>query len=147
VVSFFRSRVPDLQLVTDIIVGYPGESGEDFRQSCELLLRTMPDKVNISRFSPMPGTEASKLKQLDSAEVAKRSREISRLCLDIGLRVNRQYLGRRLGVLVTEEGTRGGFIGRAHNYKPVVLEGVRLGDEMEVKISGATSTYLLGTLD
>jgi threonylcarbamoyladenosine tRNA methylthiotransferase CDKAL1 len=147
VVSFFRSRMPDLQLVTDIIVGYPGESGEDFRQSCELLLRTMPDKVNISRFSPMPGTEASKLKQLDSAEVAKRSREISRLCLDIGLRVNRQYLGRRLGVLVTEEGTRGGFIGRAHNYKPVVLEGVRLGDEMEVKISGATSTYLLGTLD
>ncbi len=144
-VSFFRSRVPDLQLVTDIIVGYPGESEEDFQRSCELLLRIMPDKVNISRFSPMPGTEASKLKQLDSAEIARRSREISRLCLDIGLQVNRQYLRRRLRVLVTEEGTRGGFIGRTHNYKPVVLWEARLGEEMEVEISGAKSTYLLGT--
>jgi MiaB-like tRNA modifying enzyme len=147
VVRFFRSRVPELQLVTDIIVGYPGESEEDFQQSCELLLRIMPDKVNISRFSPMPGTGACRLKQLDSAEVARRSRVISQLCLDIGLKVNQQYLGRRMGILVTEEGTKGGFIGRTHNYKPVVLERARLGEEREVKISGARATYLLGTPD
>ncbi len=143
-VDHFRSRFPRIQLVTDIIVGYPTETEEDFQETCELIRRVKPDKVNLSKFSPMPGTEACRLKLLDSAEVARRSREMAELCREIGLEVNRRYVGERMEVLVTEEGPRGGYIGRAPNYKQVILERAQVGQVLEIQIKDAKATYLIG---
>ncbi|MEM2419266.1 MAG: radical SAM protein, partial [Candidatus Hadarchaeales archaeon] len=144
VVRAFRQRFPDLQLVTDIIVGFPTESGEAFRRTLELVEEIRPDKVNLSKFSPLPGTDASRLKQLSSEEVAERSRILTGLCHRIGLEVNRRYVGKTFPALIVERGTRGGVLARTPNYKPVVLKEGAIGEEVCVTIVRAESTYLVG---
>jgi len=144
VVRAFRQRFPDLQLVTDIIVGFPTESGEAFRRTLELVEEIRPDKVNLSKFSPLPGTDASRFKQLSSEEVAERSRILTGLCHRIGLEVNRRYVGKTFPALIVERGTRGGVLARTPNYKPVVLKEGAIGEEVCVTIVRAESTYLVG---
>jgi len=55
----FRSAFPDLTLITDVIVGFPGETEDDFLQTADLIALLQPDKVNITRFSPRLGTAAA----------------------------------------------------------------------------------------
>lgn len=70
----FRKEIPNIRISTDIIVGYPTETEEDFKRTLELIKEIKPDVLNISRFSARPGTRASKLKQLTTEEIKKRSR-------------------------------------------------------------------------
>lgn len=146
IVVAFREKFPDLQLVTDIIVGFPTESEEAFWRTCELLERVKPDKVNLSKFSPMPGTDAARLKQPDSNVVATRSRIATELCQRIATEVNRRYVGRTMRVLVVEKGPRGGFLARTHNYKPVILQDAKIGEEVEVEVVDAKATHLVGRI-
>ena len=75
----FKKEIPDLFLSTDIIVGFPDESEEDFQATVELLKRTKPDKVNISKFGVRPGTDAAKMRQLDVETVNHRSKVLHNL--------------------------------------------------------------------
>lgn len=73
IVKKFRKEFPGIRLVTDIIVGFPGETEYDFKKTIELIKKIKPNKVNISKFMPRPGTEAEKMKQLDVKTIKKRS--------------------------------------------------------------------------
>src|SRR5919106_4704174 len=57
-VHAFRSRIPEMTISTDIIVGFPSETDDDFQETVDLLERSQPDIVNISRYAARPGTEA-----------------------------------------------------------------------------------------
>ena len=144
IVSTFRERFPDLQLVTDVIVGFPTEDEEAFRRTFELLERVKPDKVNLSKFSPLPGTDAARLKQLDSRVVAARSKIAAELCQKIAMEVNRKYVGKNMRVLVVERGPRGGFLARSFNYKPVILQEAKIGEEVEIEVIDVKPTHLVG---
>jgi MiaB-like tRNA modifying enzyme len=144
IVEKFREKIPDLYLCTDVIVGFPGEGNEEFARTYELIKKITPDKINISRFSPLPGTEASKLPQVSGREIAARSREISALCREICLERNLSYLGREVGGFVIEPGEKGGYILRAENYKPVIIASGRPGEFLRVKVTEAFPTYLKG---
>ena len=144
IVETFRARFPDLYLATDVIVGFPGEGELEFTCTQELIDQAKPDKVNLSRFSPMPGTEASQMSRVNGREVARRSRLLSARCHAIGHERNRQYVGRILEGLVTEPGKKGGHVARLPNYKPVILSGAGLGEFIDIKIIEARPTYLLG---
>jgi len=74
IVAEFRAEIPDIIVSTDVIVGFPTESEEDFAATVELVKRTRPEKVNISKFGARPGTDAAKMKQLDVKVVNERSR-------------------------------------------------------------------------
>ena len=56
IISAFRRRYPDINISTDVIVGFPGETGEDFSCSLDLIGRIKPSKVNITRYSARPFT-------------------------------------------------------------------------------------------
>jgi tRNA A37 methylthiotransferase MiaB len=142
-VDNFRNRFDDLYLATDIIVGFPGEGEEEFLHTCELIEKTKPDKVNLTRFSPMPGTVAAKLPQVEGREVKRRSRLLSEKCRNIGFEVNKHFINRTAEALVVEEGKKGGYTGRLPNYKPVIV-GEGLGEFIKVRITDAHPTYLLG---
>jgi MiaB-like tRNA modifying enzyme len=75
-VEKFRKEIPGLVLSTDIIVGFPGESKEDFNKTLELIKKISPEVLNISKFWPMPGTAASRMKQLNVKEVKKRAKRL-----------------------------------------------------------------------
>ncbi len=144
VVRTFRRCFDDVMVSTDIIVGYPTETEEAFWRSYELIRRTEPEIVNITRFSKRPFTPASKLKDLPDWIKKERSRKLTRLAREIGLRRNRRFLGRSLRVLVTKRGKGGTFMARADSYRPVIVERGSLGEFVDVKVVDCTFNYLVG---
>jgi MiaB-like tRNA modifying enzyme len=73
IVKKFRENIKEMNISTDIIVGYPSEDLEDFNKTLELIREIKPEVLNISKFAPRPKTEASKLKQISTKEIKRRS--------------------------------------------------------------------------
>lgn len=143
----FRNGIRDLNLATDVIVGFPGETDDDFEKTLRLVEGARPDITNVSRFAPRPGTPAAGMKKLDTSVAKRRSGELSAMCRKIGLERNEGYLGRELRVLITER-HGSGFLGRAPNYKQVLLgqSGLKQGDFAQAEIIGASPYGLLGKI-
>jgi threonylcarbamoyladenosine tRNA methylthiotransferase CDKAL1 len=144
IVEAFRGQFEDIYLATDIIVGFPGEGEREFMRTCELVEEIRPDKVNLTRFSPMPGTDAAKMRQVDGREVKRRSKILSEICREIGYEQNKRYLGRVVEGLVVEAGEKGGYVARLPNYKPAIVRDCEIGDFVTITITDSRPTYLLG---
>lgn len=85
---------PGCVLTTEVIVGYPGETEEDFLDTVELVRMLRPVKLHVFRYSPRPGTMAAgRSDQVDAATKARRSRRL----IDLGDRMRREYMLKRLG--------------------------------------------------
>lgn len=145
-----RSRVasPSMTLSTDVITGFPGETEDDHRATVELLREVRPDIVNVTRFSPRQGTPAARARNQVPGWVSKeRSRELSKLRFEISSEVNSALVGRKEGVMVTEEGKNGTSIARTPSYKPVVLPGrLAMGTVLEAEITDSAPTHLFGRI-
>ncbi len=147
-VNRFRKTIPSLTLSTDIIIGFPTETEEQFNRTLQLLQKLKPDIVNITRFSARPLTTAKKMKGRVSTHIVKtRSKQATEICSRLSLENNRRHLRKTYPVLVTESGKKRSVTGRTDSYKQVVLtESVPIGSVVEVRIIDATSTYLFGKL-
>lgn len=147
-VKRIRARFPDCTFCTDFIVGFPTETTADFSASLQLLELLRPEKVNATRYSPRPGTEAAKLQDLLEREKKERSRIIASRCHAIALDCNLALRGHLLPVHITERGKKGGgVISRDSAYRLIVLNDTPpLGSTATVRITEATSTYLRGDL-
>ncbi len=140
-----RARHPDLMLSTDVIAGFPGETEEDHRLTENLIEAVGPESVNVTRFSPRPGTPAARLPLLPPGVAKRRSRSLTVLRQRVSRARLEQWLGREGTVRVLEHGPGTSSVARLPNYLPVVLaERLGLGDEVRVRVDGARSTYLLG---
>ncbi len=120
-VSLFRGRLPDITIATDIIVGYPGESQDDFGMTVAAVLKSRPDKIHIARFSPRPHTAAASLPQVHELVKKRRSRELASVKREVQLSNNERWLGRSVEVFIF--GASGGraMAARMDNYKPVLV--------------------------
>lgn len=141
-----RSAFPESTIETDIIVGYPTETKEDFEDTLELLLKTRPNVVNISKFWKRPNTEASRLKDLDSKIVSERSKRAYELILQIMKEENEKWTGWEGEVIVTEKSEkRTGWKARNIAYKQIIVESEEnlLGKKVLVKVyeSDAVNLY------
>ncbi len=144
VVRAFREKFPNILIATDLIVGYPTETEEDFLETMELVSRTKPGVCNVSKYSPRPGTLAAKMPLLGNQAVKRRSEKLSALCKKISAENNAGFVGKTARVLVTEKTARG-FAGRAENYLAVALarqKGVALGKFANVEITGSGQSHL-----
>lgn len=148
VVDAFHLAFQDITIWTDIIVGFPGETEEDFEQSMKLLKETGPDFVNISSYSPRPGTKAARMRQLPAEIKKDRTRRMSSLVKEICFEQNRRWLGWSGSIIIDEFiKEKGNFIGRNYAYKPVAVKGeYRLGEIVDVTIVDITATCLIGEL-
>jgi MiaB-like tRNA modifying enzyme len=145
IVARLRQDVPDITLSTDYIVGFPMETDEDFALTMADLRATRPLKVNITRFSPRPGTPAACMENMPFRTKKERSRALTQLHHEITSAYMRDSSGRRLSVLVTEEGKSGTSVARDDFYHMVVIpEVISPGTRVEVKICGASTTYMIG---
>ena len=149
IVEAFRAEIPGTAIATDIIVGFPGETSENFQESVSLIKEVRPDVVNISRFAPRPGTRAAEMSnQIPGGTIKERSRELTKIALKIGEERNRAWIGWRGTALVTERGLKGGWIARNPSYKPIVINHneQKLGGEVQVEVTAATPIYLVGRI-
>jgi MiaB-like tRNA modifying enzyme len=145
-VDVARRRLPDLHLATDVIVGFPGETEEDFRATEALLEEAGPETVNVTRFSARPGTPAARLPGLAPRVAKRRSQALAMLRHRISRTRLEGWIGTRAVGRVLEHGPGGSSVARLGNYLPVVLDRRPvLGSDVELRVDGARSTYLLGT--
>lgn len=148
IVKDFRDELPALSLSTDVIVGFPGENKDDFDRTLDVLKETKPDIVNVTRFSPRPGTEAYEMAdKVKSLEKKNRSKKLTDLRFQISRENNEEFLGKEEDVLVLEEGKGDSLKGRMDNYKVVVLKGESkdlIGRRVKVKITDHADVYLVG---
>lgn len=139
-----RELFPNFTISTDIIVGFPSETNEDLEKTKELLKETRPDVVNLSKYSPRPGTEASEWQQIDHLEVKKRSKEIFDIINQIAIENNQKWIGWK-GEVLFDEKTEEGIKGRNFAYKSIrVDDRVNIGETKKVEIVDATLHSLVG---
>ncbi len=145
IVRAARDVLPDLLLATDVIVGYPFEGPADVEATVRLLEETGPEIVNVTRFSPRPGTPAAALRPWAPSTVKRRSRDVVEAKTAIGRRRLERWIGWEGTGLVLEHGVDGSSVARLPNYLPAVLpDRLPLGTWQALRIDGARSTYLLG---
>ena len=146
VVERFRRNFSKFTISTDIIVGFPSESEDDFQKTINLLKTTQPDVVNLSRYSRRPGTEAAKWKQVEVSEIRRRSKMIFDLINKISYENNKKWIGWK-GKVLFDEKSEDGIKGRNFAYKPIfVKEKVEIGQNHLVKIIDSTNHSLIGEI-
>jgi ribosomal protein S12 methylthiotransferase len=149
-VARMRSLMPDLAIRTTFIVGYPGETADQFQALMDLLEEMRFDRVGAFRFWPEPDTVAADLPAQVPAEIkAERLDRLMTLQQQISLERNREHVGRTLDVLV--EGYQEGLaIGRSYRDAPeidglvLLQERAPLGSLVPVRITGALAYDLIG---
>lgn len=148
-----RARVADLSIRTTFIVGYPGETEEEFQALMDFVKEIRFDRVGTFQFSFEPGTTSEPLGDPIPAEVKQeRFERVMELQQSISLQINQSYVGKSLDVLV--EGFDNGIsIGRSYRDAPeidgmVFIEGkARIGEIVPVRITGAMAYDLTGVLE
>jgi tRNA-2-methylthio-N6-dimethylallyladenosine synthase len=122
-VEKIRQRVPGVSIATDIIVGFPGETHEQFMHTYELLAELKLDVAHLARYSNRPGTVASRRLADDVGEEAKweRFRRLEALQESISAEIAASFLGETVEVLF-EDKVRGRWRGRTPNNKLVFVE-------------------------
>lgn len=144
-VEKIRNYDPLFSISTDIIIGFPSETEEDFEKTVELLEKTMPDVVNISRFGKRPKTKLWNVKEKHGREIKKWSRLLTEKVNQIELERNKLWLNRCCEVLIDEK-KDDLFIGRNEYYKPIVFKNqkLELGSFVNAKIIEVRPHFLVG---
>ena len=146
VTNHFRNKFEKFTISTDVIVGFPTETVDDFEQTLQLLQETKPDIVNLSRYSRRPGTDAAEMKQIDVAEVKRRSKIAYELITKISNENNRKWIGWE-GHVIFDEEYEGQIRGRNFAYKPIfVNEITEIGQMCTVRVVDATNHSLIGEI-
>jgi MiaB-like tRNA modifying enzyme len=121
IVAAFKNRFPKITLATDMIVGFPGETPEDFSESLELIERVRPNKVNITRYSQRPFTPLSSKEDFPEWVKKDRSRTMNSLAEKVYASINAGCLEKQVAFRVTETIKKGSVMARASNYLGIVI--------------------------
>ncbi|NJD04214.1 MAG: tRNA (N(6)-L-threonylcarbamoyladenosine(37)-C(2))-methylthiotransferase MtaB [Ruminiclostridium sp.] len=151
VIKLLRDSVKDAAFTTDIMVGFPGETDEEFEKTYKFLEEISFAQMHVFKFSPRKGTPAAMLSgQVDSAVKEERSERVLRLSTENMLKFNMKYIGRTMPVLFEQEvKIRAGFYeGLTSNYIRVLCKGNDSikGRIMETSLAEANSDYILGEI-
>lgn len=146
-ITTLRSAVPELTLSTDVIVGFPGETDDQFTHTLTLLTKLRFDTVHVAAYSPRPGTIAAKkfTDDIPSATKKERLRKTEELQAAIAQEINSRLVGKVEEVLV-EGKQKGKWYGRTRSHKLVFFDSTDhcLGQLVKVKISQASAWALQG---
>ncbi len=150
VVETFDEALEYWTLSTDFIVGFPTETDADHEQSMALLRETRPEKLNVTRFSKRPGTDAAEMKGLGGTIKKERSKEMSELKMEIVGEAYEAMVGEtRDDVLVVEEGTGDSVKCRDSAYRQIIVRdadeyGLEPGDFVDLEVTGHNTVYAFG---
>jgi tRNA-2-methylthio-N6-dimethylallyladenosine synthase len=151
-VELLRTKTPELAITTDIIVGFPGETEQDFEETLSLIREVRYDGAFLFKYSTRPHTPATSMSDQVPEEVkGRRLEQALRLLNRLSLVRNHAYLGRSVEVLVDREDVKGDaarLAGRTRGNKIVHFhgEGLSDGDLVCVTITGASAIHLQGEL-
>ena len=147
-VNYAKSVMPDLVLTSDVIVGFPGETAEEFEETISLIEQVRYDSLFTFIFSPRPGTPAAGMEDLTPKE--EKNRRFDRLCAvqnSISEDIHKSYIGKTFRCLV--DGTDKEYLtARTEGGRLVRMLGdpALIGSFQSVTITGSTTWSLTGEL-
>lgn len=145
--SKLRNAFESTSITTDIMVGFPGESEEDFEESAVFAEKVKFEKVHVFPYSPREGTRAAKMKQLEKSIKEERSREMIKRTN----KIRADYLLSQIGTTVNilfETRTKDGFTeGYTENYTPVKAHGnIPCNEIKKIKITDVVGDFCIGEI-
>ena len=148
IVNLLRNAYEDVNLTTDIIVGFPGETDEEFNKTYQFLKEIKFYKMHIFKYSPRKGTKAAVMPNQISGDIKeKRSRELIELSNENELEYNQKYIGKEMEVLFEEEKEKI-YKGHTQNYILVYCQtDKKIDNEIEKVICKKAKQYhILGEM-
>ena len=149
-VSKLREEIPEIAISTDIIVGYPTETEEDFEKTLDVCRKVGYDTAFTFKYSPRPKTRASKLTPIDDDIVQDRFDRLLDVLYPIFYEKNKTYIGKTVEVLLESESKNNPEVltGRTDDYKLVHVKADKdmIGEIVKVKITDNTSFTISGEL-
>ena len=149
-VDELRAAIPDLALTTDVIVGFPGETEEDFEETLSAVRLVGFDDAYTFKFSPRDGTPATRFPANETVSDEIASDRLARLIATVRSRTrerNLKLLGERREVLVEKAARRGGLLqSRTRDFRTVMVPGEAslIGKYLTVELTGTTGSTFIG---
>lgn len=147
-IKYIRDNIENVAISTDIIVGFPNESDEDFKKTIELYKKIKYDNAYTFIFSPRDGTPAASFSDNISIETKKnRLEKLNELVRKYAKENNEKYVGKILNVLVegTSKNNKDNLTGYSEQWKVVNFTGnANIGETVAVKITSASRFSLNG---
>ncbi|HSE21567.1 MAG TPA: tRNA (N6-isopentenyl adenosine(37)-C2)-methylthiotransferase MiaB [Pyrinomonadaceae bacterium] len=146
-----KSCKRQLALTSDIIVGFPGETDEDFRQTLELVQQCRFDSLYLFKYSKRTGTPAASFSDnVPESEKTARFLELERVQRNVQDQIFRDYIGRTVNVLVERESSRSDkdLMGHSSCHKVVNFTGDKMleGEMVDVRVTAAKTNSLYGEM-
>ena len=145
-IAFTRQSMPQATIATDVIVGFPGETEQQFLQTVDLLQQARCDKVHLAMYSPRPGTLSARWDDdVPAPEKHRRHQELERLQERIQTEVHRAILGETFEVLV-EGRAKGRWTGRTRGNTLLHFDDPRelTGKLVDVRVTATSPWFLIG---
>lgn len=144
-----REAIPDLAVTTDIIVGFPQETEEDFQATFDYMQKVQYDSAFIFKYSSREGTKAYSWQEtVSEKEKVERLESLVKLQTEISEKLNQKYVGKTVEVLIEGTAKKGEdkYYGKSPHFKTVVFDknGDRPGDFVNILVEKATPHTLLG---
>ncbi len=147
-VERIRKAIPEVNITTDVIVGFPGEEDEDFAATLSLIREVRFGTVYVAAYSPRPHTPAEPLGDpIPQAEKSRRLQEVLDLTRKIALELHEERIGKNVEILVEEYIPEKGMVmGKTRDFRTVLAPGGPdlVGKLVEVEVTAATPAALLG---
>jgi len=151
-VDMIKSIVPDVSLTTDIIVGFPGETDEDFSDTMDIVNYAEFDSIYMFQYSPRPGTAAYDMSEdyIDQEIITERFQYLKQVQTDISERRLKRFIGTTQSILVEKISKKNDqiFTGKIDSGQITHIDkaGVSIGDIVDVNIVDSTPFYLKAEL-
>ncbi|MDE6789321.1 MAG: tRNA (N6-isopentenyl adenosine(37)-C2)-methylthiotransferase MiaB [Ruminococcus sp.] len=149
IVDYIRNKDPEFSLTTDLIVGFPNESDDDFQATLDIIKRVKYDNIYSFIYSKRSGTKAAEMSDFTSDEVkSQRMRKLLEVQREISSENYRRFIGKKMRVLVDDVSKkREGFVtGKSNEFIIVEFEGDKslIGQFVDVKITDAMNWAVVG---
>lgn len=143
-----HSRIPDIHIRTTLIVGFPGESDEDYEKLLHFVEDTRFARLGVFAYSQEENTAAGEMEnQIDEDIKEERLDGIMRRQLDISLELNKAEIGKTLEVLVEERDDDGSYIGRSRFDAPEIDNSVLFTSDRELKAGDLVKVFVEDAFD
>lgn len=144
IVDVMRERVPGITIATDLIIGFPTETEQDFEETVQLVERNKFPSLFINQFYPRPGTPAARMELIPANVVKKRTKKMTEIFRSYYPYADR--IGKRYSVLVTElSSDRNFYVGHNEFYEQCLLEKrpEYLGKLIDVEIISSGKWFMM----
>lgn len=147
IIRELRSKIPNIAIATDIIIGHPGEDEEDFEETLRIVKELEFDRIHVAQYTIRPNTYSASLKQVCSKIKKKRMNRFLKLMQDIGIKRHSKYIGKIVKAFVTERNNNS-YTARLPNYTPIIINSDKeiIGKWIKTRIREVTFFDLRGDI-